>query len=125
MPSSLGPTGISEGPWRAMDERKLAKDEEAVAAVGIPCREMIELAEVILHCERPRGHEDIHECRIDVHSYLRWSYAGRRILPLDPEHEAREREASLRRRQEYHAQRRDRLLQRIFLWDRRGSDRSD
>ncbi|WTW93646.1 hypothetical protein OG216_09770 [Streptomycetaceae bacterium NBC_01309] len=112
--TSLGPTGIGDGVWRAHDERKLAKDQAGVEAVAEPCRERLKLADATLWCERPFNHEDIHEARIDVHSYLRWSYAGRRILPLDPEHEAREREESLRRQEEYRQGLLDSLTRKLF-----------
>lgn len=48
-----------------------------------PCRAELSLDETNLRCERPFNHDDIHEAQIKNHSYLRWSYAGRRVLPLE------------------------------------------
>lgn len=66
--------------WR---ERDRTKDTAAVSAVKDPCRAELCLDETTLRCQRTFNHEGIHEARVKDYSYLRWSYAGRRVLPLE------------------------------------------
>lgn len=101
-------------PGQTIEDVKDARDEAAVAAVKHKCRAMLELDEWVVWCERPFNHDDIHEVKLDRHSFLRWSYAGRRVLPLDPEHEAREEAESQRRQEEYRQEQRDWLHRQFY-----------